>query len=140
MGINPLDPASTAGRPDRDVRRGHGTRELGPSDSSDTGSDLIGAPGLAGEVDGFGIKTGNLNETEESTAGNTAGPDVGDANLDSDSDRSGTGERAAAARDSVAEDGVDIDADHIETLPEGLDDEVDEVIEELDRDEDEEEE
>ena len=46
MGINPLDPASAAGRPDRDVSRGHGTRALGPSDSSDTGSDLVGAPPL----------------------------------------------------------------------------------------------
>jgi len=42
MGTNPLDPASPAGRPDRDVNRGHGTRALGPSDSSDSGSDIAG--------------------------------------------------------------------------------------------------
>jgi hypothetical protein len=42
MGTNPLDPGSAAGRPDRDVDRGHGTRALGPSDSSDSGSDVAG--------------------------------------------------------------------------------------------------
>jgi len=95
MGINPLDPGSTAGRPDRDLRRGHGTRALGPSDSSDSGADL---------------------------AGNSAGRDVGDANLDSDSDRFGTGERAAVGSDADAE-GADIDADHVEVLPESPEEE-----------------
>ena len=45
MGISPLDPASAAGRPDREIAKGHGSQALGPSDSSDSGSDLIGAPG-----------------------------------------------------------------------------------------------
>jgi hypothetical protein len=117
MATSPLDPSNLSGRKDRSIGRGHGTRALGPSDSSDSGSDLIGAPGLAGQVDGFGIDRGNTNETEESFAGGTAGPDVGDANLDSDSDRSGTGETAAASRDVVRGDGADIDADHIEALP-----------------------
>ena len=45
MGISPLDPASDAGRPDRAIAKGHGSKALGPSDSSDTGSDLVGAPG-----------------------------------------------------------------------------------------------
>jgi hypothetical protein len=81
MGINPLDPASAAGRPDRDISRGHGTHALGPSDSSDSGSDLAG----------------------------------------SESDRSDTYERSPAERD--AREGADIDADHIEQIPEGLDDE-----------------
>jgi len=63
--------------------KGHGTAALGPSDSSDSGSDIQGGPGL---VDGGGA---------------TPGADIGDANLDSDSDRNGTGERAAAGRDST---------------------------------------
>lgn len=127
MATSPLDPSNTTGRgSDRVIGRGHGTRALGPSDSSDSGSDLIGAPGLAGQVDGFGIDRGNTNETEESFAGNTAGPDVGDANLDSDSDRTGTGETAAASRDAVNADGFDIDADRIERLPEGIEDLEDE--------------
>jgi hypothetical protein len=117
MGTSPLDPSNLSGRSDRSIGRGHGTRALGPSDSSDSGSDLVGAPGLAQQVDGFGIDRANTNETEESFAGNTAGPDVGDADLDSDSDRTGTGETAAAARDAVGGDGADIDADHVEALP-----------------------
>jgi hypothetical protein len=85
MATSPLDPSNLSGRKDRVLGRGHGTRALGPSDSSDSGSDLVGAPG--------------------------------DENLDSDSDRSGTGETAAASRDVVSPDGADIDTDHIEALP-----------------------
>ena len=128
MATSPLDPSNLSGRSDRSINRGHGTRALGPSDSSDSGSDLMGAPGLATQVDGFGLDRGNTNESEESFAGNTAGPDVGDANLDSDSDRSGTGETAAASRDAVRGDGADIDTDHVEVVPEELRD--------LDEDED----
>ena len=51
--------------------KGHDTASLGPSDSSDSGSDTAGG-----------------------------GPDLGDSNLDSDSDRNGTGERGAAGRDT----------------------------------------
>jgi hypothetical protein len=98
MGINPLDPASAIGRPDRDISKGHGTRALGPSDSSDSGSDVAGP----------------------------AAADLGDANLDSDSDRNGTGERAAVGHDDAAE-GADIQPDHIEAVPEALDeDDLDE--------------
>lgn len=98
MGINPLDPASSAGRPDRDVTRGHGTRALGPSDSSDSGSDIAGIPG--------------------------AGSEIGDADLDSDSDRAGTGERSAATPDvEMTADGADIDTDHVEEVPEEEDEE-----------------
>jgi hypothetical protein len=111
-----------AGR-DRSVLKGHGTFALGPSDSSDSGSDLQGAPGLASQVDGFGLDhPGTTSDPEESFADNTAGPDIGDSNLDSDSDRYGTGERAAAARDVVGEDGSDIDTDRIEYIPEADDD------------------
>lgn len=115
MPSSTLDPDITP-RPDRIIGKGHGTQALGPSDSSDSGSDLLGAPGLAHQID-FGLMTGTTSDPEESTAGNTAGPDIGDANLDSDSDAEGTGERAAASRDTVAPDGADIDVDHIETLP-----------------------
>jgi hypothetical protein len=113
-----------AGR-DRSVMKGHGTFALGPSDSSDSGSDLQGAPGLASQVDGFGLDhPGTTSDPEESFANGTAGPDIGDSNLDSDSDRHGTGERAAASRDRASEDGVDIDIDKIEYYPELDDDDV----------------
>ena len=100
-----------AGR-DRRVGLGHGTEALGPSDSSDSGSDLVGAHGLAHDVDRFGLERGNNEDPDESRPAATGGPDVGDGNLDSDSDRSGTGERGAAGRDAPAAD-ADINPDRI---------------------------
>jgi hypothetical protein len=117
MTAGPLHPDNFPAGRDRSLGKGHGTESLGPSDSSDSGSDLKGAPGLAQQVDGFGLERGPVTDVEESFAGHTAGPDVGDANLDSDSDRNGTGERAASARDTVTPDGIDIDTDRIESLP-----------------------
>jgi len=117
MAAGPLHPDNLTNGRDRDVMRGHGTRALGPSDTSDSGSDLVGAPGLAGQVDGFGIDRQPGADLEESFAGNTAGPDVGDANLDSDSDSAGTGEAATVPRDMLGADGADIDTDHVEVIP-----------------------
>jgi hypothetical protein len=97
MANSPLDPASNVSvRSDRSLGRGHGTRDLGPSDSSDSGSDLIGA-----------------------------GAEVGDANLDSDTDRAGTGERGAVGRDDVVE-GADIAPDHLERIESDDDEEEEE--------------
>ena len=124
MAAGPLHPDNLTNGRDRDVTRGHGTRALGPSDTSDSASDIVGAPGLAGQVDGFGIDRQPGADLEESFAGNTAGPDLGDANLDSDSDSSGTGEAATIPRDVLGADGADIDTDHVETIPqEAIDDE-----------------
>jgi hypothetical protein len=117
MAAGPLHPDNLTNGRDRDVTRGHGTRALGPSDTSDSGSDLVGAPGLAGQVDGFGIDRQPGADLEESFAGNTAGPDVGDANLDSDTDSTGTGEAATVPRDMLGADGADIDTDHVEVIP-----------------------
>ena len=89
MAAGPLHPDNLTNGKDRDVTRGHGTRALGPSDSSDSGSDLVGAPG----------------------------PDIGDPDNDGDSDRSGTGETASADPDIRQADGADIDTDHIERIP-----------------------
>lgn len=115
-GNSTLDPDNFPDPPDRSLGTGHGTGALGPSDSSDSGSDLIGAAGLAGEQ-GLDLGGGTTSDLEASHAGGTAGPDVGDADLDSDTDSGGTGERAAAGRDSVVRDGADIDVDHIEAIP-----------------------
>jgi hypothetical protein len=92
MANSPLVPGTTSGQDDRAIRRGHGTEALGPSDSSDSGSD----------VHGFG-----------------ADRKIGDAQLDSDSDRSGTGERLGATPDVEFEQGADIAPDKVETTPEG---------------------
>ena len=101
--------------PDRQLGKGHGTDALGPSDTSDSGSDVHGGIGLSHQIV-LPLETGTTSDPEESTAGGTAGPDIGDANLDSDSDAEGTGERATASRDTVVEDGRDIDTDRVEYL------------------------
>jgi hypothetical protein len=116
-GNSTLDPDNFPERPDRSLGTGHGTGALGPSDSSDSGSDMVGAAGLAGEGDILDLGSGTTSDLEAGSAGGTAGPDVGDADLDSDTDSGGTGERAAAGRDSVVRDGADIDVDHIESIP-----------------------
>jgi len=82
------------------VSKGHGTAALGPSDSSDSGSDIQGGPGLNRD-DGLLPASGNTSDQDIDGPDTTAGADIGDANLDSDSDRNGTGERGAAGRDST---------------------------------------
>lgn len=114
MADSTLDPDYLTSGPDRSLGRGHGTDALGPSDISDTGSDMQG-PGLARDV-GLDMEMGTTSDPDASMAGGTAGPDVGDANLDSDSDSGGTGERAAASRDSIEADGNDIDTDQVEDV------------------------
>src|SRR4051794_9998024 len=108
------------------VTKGHGTAALGPSDSSDSGSDIQGGPGLNRD-DGLMAPPGTTSDPDIDGAGATAGPDIGDANLDSDSDRMGTGERAAAGRDSTfANDKVLRDTETDEVIdPESIGDELD---------------
>lgn len=89
----------TGERPAR-VNRGHTTRDLGPGDRSDTGSDIVGGPGLEKDGDALDLQHGTTSDAENSRRPATAGPDIGDENLDSDSDSAGTGERAAAGRDA----------------------------------------
>ena len=107
MATSPLYDGNIGGRRDRITERGHGTRALGPSDSSDTGSDLVGAHGLGDDIPDALVES-NIPERS------TAGPDVGDAELDGDSDRTGTGERGDATRD-VPKSG-DITTDRIEKI------------------------
>lgn len=90
---------NTSGESGALTRKGHGTGALGPSDSSDSGSDVVGGPGLNREG-GLPLQRGTTSDPDVDTRGATAGPDMGDADLDSDTDRHGTGERAAAGRDS----------------------------------------
>jgi hypothetical protein len=113
-----LDPDRTPGK-DRITGTGHGTAALGPSDSSDSGSDVRGGPGLVeGEVLGLGE---GRSSRKRSSGSKAAGPDVGDANLDSDSDRYGTGERTAAGRDEPED--MDRMPDRIEGQAEGTESE-----------------
>lgn len=118
-GASTLDPDNFPEGPDRSLGKGHGTDALGPSDLSDTGSDVMGGPGFASNLDDDQLLhlDRGTNEEEESYAGDTAGPDIGDADFSGDSDVGGTGERASAGRDTVARDGADIDTDRIESIP-----------------------
>jgi hypothetical protein len=82
------------------TQKGHGTGALGPSDSTDSGSDIVGGPGLNRD-DGLPLQRGTTSDPDVDSSPTNAGADLGDADLDSDSDRYGTGERAAAGRDST---------------------------------------
>ena len=111
---------NTTGESNPSVRKGHGTGSLGPSDSTDSGSDIVGGPGL-NQDDGLPFQRGTTSDPDVDGKGATAAPDVGDADLDSDSDRYGTGERAAAGRDSTEatdETLTEVDGDDIESIDE----------------------
>ncbi|HYM47244.1 MAG TPA: hypothetical protein VES91_02110, partial [Burkholderiaceae bacterium] len=69
------------------------------------GSDLQGPGAYEDDADVLDLD-GGTNKDEAHAIG--AGRDVGDANLDSDSDAGGTGERATAGRDTDVEAGSDI--------------------------------
>lgn len=126
MSESTLDPDNVPLGNDRSLGKGHGTGALGPSDSTDSGSDVQGGTGLADE-ELLDLQRG----TNEDPGGRerSAGPDLGDAGLDSDTDAGGTGERGAAGRDTVQA-GADIDTDHIETIPEEEGELVDEGMNE----------
>lgn len=99
------------------VNRGHGTSALGPSDSTDSGSDIAGGPGL-NEEDELGLDRGTTSDADLDGPGANAGADLGDANLDSDSDRWGTGERGAAGRDSTVPNDEVLREERLEPYPE----------------------
>lgn len=120
---------NTTGESNPVVRKGHGTGALGPSDSTDSGSDIVGGPGLNHD-DGLPFQRGTTSDPDTDARGATAGPDIGDANLDSDSDRNGTGERGAAGRDSteaVDETLTEHNADGVESIDESAGDAANDI-------------
>ena len=104
------------GKRDRITNKGHGTGALGPSDTSDSGSDIVGGPGTF-EGDVIGLDRGT-NEDVGRNIGSTAGADVGDINLDSDRDSVGTGEHITAGRDPNVQ--RDIGTDRVESIADNL--------------------
>ena len=98
---------------DREILKGHGTDALGPSDTSDSASDISGGPGLI-EGDVIGLDHGTNEDIEALTR--TAGSDIGDAGLDSDSDSVGTGEHMTAGREPSGRANRDLLPDHIESI------------------------
>lgn len=93
---------------------GHDTASLGPSDSSDSGSDTAGAKRHAFDVD---------SELDNHAL------EAGEAELASDTDRAGTGERAAADGDSTFDPNEDIGVDRI--VGAGADDSIEGLPDEL---------
>ena len=107
-----LDPENFPGRRQRKTQKGHDTRALGPSDSSDSGSDMAG-PGLVDD-DALGLDRGT-NQDNEAGRYNVAdaGASVGDLDMDDNSDRYGTGEHLTAGKDPAIRMNQDRDADRV---------------------------
>ena len=101
---------------DRETQKGHGTSSLGPSDTSDSASDITGAPGVI-EGDVIGLDHVTYQDIDGSPT-RTAGADIGDVDLDSDSDSVGTGEHMTAGREPEGRENHDLLPDHIERIPE----------------------
>jgi hypothetical protein len=104
---------------DRVTSKGHGTDALGPSDTTDSASDITGAPGLV-EGDVIGLDRGTNEDPDIRGSRHTAGADIGDAELDSDSDSVGTGEHMTAGRDPQTRADNDIKPDHIESISDAV--------------------
>ena len=112
-GNSTLDPDNFPGANRKPhLPRGHDTRSLGPSDSSDSGSDMAG-PGLVDD-DLLPLDRGT-NEDPESGVHNSAnaGPSIGDLDMEDNSDRFGTGERRAAGKEPSARPDSDVDTDRV---------------------------
>ncbi|WP_051293423.1 hypothetical protein [Pseudoduganella violaceinigra] len=78
-GTSTLDPDNMPVQPDRELRKGHDTGTLGPSDSSDSGSDVQGGPGDT-ELDSDSDAQGT---GERAGAGrDTPAPDGADIDVD----------------------------------------------------------
>lgn len=110
MASSSLDPDNLGSGPDRSLGKGHGTGALGPSDSSDSGSDIQGAPSLHEQAE-------RPLERDVGSDAITVMPAAEDDDYFADSDAAGTGERASADMDDDFVDGQDIGTDHIETIP-----------------------
>lgn len=116
-GSSTLDPDNFPERPDRTLRRGKNVDALGPSDTSDSGSDVVGGPGFASNLDDDQVLDLDRGTNEDSPGRREAGPDLGDASYEGDSDYGGTGERATAGRDEGGKEGKDIDTDQVVSIP-----------------------
>ena len=113
MAGSTLDPDNFPIGGDRQkLPKGHDTKSLGPSDLSDSGSDVAG-PGLT-EEDQLGLDRGT-NEDSEAGIHNVAdaGPSLGDLDLDDNSDSFGTGEHLTAGKEPRVRIGGDVGVDRI---------------------------
>ena len=108
MATSTLDPDNIPER-DRTLGRGHGVDALGPSDTSDTGSDV--QPGVhAVDDQDLGLDRGTSEDADTRTL-----------DVEGDSDAVGTGERSTAGRAGDVEDAQDINVDRIDYVNPGDD-------------------
>ncbi len=113
MAGSTLDPDNLpVGKKPRRVLKGHDTKSLGPSDLSDTGSDMAG-PGLLDD-DELHFDRGT-NEDTEAGHGNVAdaGSSVGDLDMDDNSDSAGTGEHLTAGKEPEVGANADLGTDRV---------------------------
>lgn len=91
---------------------GHDVKSLGPSDSSDSGSDMAG-PGLIDD-DALNLDRGTNEDTEAGVRDRAdAGASVGDLGMNSDSDHYGTGEHMTAGKEPGVRVNGDRDTDRV---------------------------
>jgi hypothetical protein len=112
MAGSTLDPENIPGRPQRKTQKGHDLKSLGPSDTSDSGSDMAG-PGQVDD-DVLPLDRGTNEDPEGGTVGKIeAGASVGDREMDDTSDASGTGEHLTAGKEPRLHTDQDRDTDRI---------------------------
>jgi len=122
MASSTLDPDNIP-EPDRQLGKGHGAAALGPSDISDTGSDVQGGLRPVEEPD-IGLDKGTHEDPDTRTRDISADADAGDS---MDTDAMGTGERGTIGSDEDVEMGADIDVDRIDQLDAGEDTDADDA-------------
>jgi hypothetical protein len=111
-GGSTLDPDNFPQRPQRKTQKGHDVASLGPSDTSDSGSDMAG-PGLVDD-DAIHLDRGTNEDPEAGTVGKIeAGAAVGDREMDDTSDSRGTGEHLTAGKEPRIRANEDRDTDRV---------------------------
>lgn len=104
MASSTLDPDNIP-EPDRQLGKGHGTNSLGPSDLSDTGSDVQGGLRAVEDID-IGLDKGTMEDADSHNI---------EASGDTD-DSTGTGESSTAGRNADVALDSDIGVDRIDYI------------------------
>jgi hypothetical protein len=112
MAGSTLDPDNIPARRGRKTVKGTDVKSLGPSDTSDSGSDMAG-PGLV-DADAINLDRGTNEDMEGGTVGKIeAGAGVGDREMDDNSDAEGTGEHLTAGVEPRIRVNQDRDVDRV---------------------------
>lgn len=112
MAGSTLDPDNIPARRGRKTVKGTDVKSLGPSDTSDSGSDMAG-PGLLDD-DVLPLGRGTNEDPEGGTLRKIeAGASVGDREMDENSDAAGTGEHLTAGKEPRVRVNADRDTDRI---------------------------